>query len=257
MNDISLHKGDCLEIMPIISDKSVDMILCDLPYGATQNKKDKRIDLKALWKEYRRIIKDNGCIALFAQGMFYIDLVQSNRKWFRYDLVWDKKLTTGFLNARKMPMRRHEQIAIFYKKPPIYNPQFTKGQPLHSKGKKYKSALQTNNNYGRYGTVADDRAGSTDKYPTSIIQVRKTHPSKAKHITEKPIALCEWLIKTYTNKGMTVLDNCMGSGNTGVACVNTNRNFIGIELQDNFFEIAQKRINEANTAPKQESFFKE
>ena len=255
-SNIQLYKGDCLEIMTNIPDKSVDMILCDLPYGATQNKKDKRIDLTALWKEYKRIIKDNGCIALFAQGMFYIDLVQSNRKWFRYDLVWDKKLTTGFLNAKRMPLRRHEQVAIFYKKLPTYNPQFTKGKPLHSKGTKYKSTLQTNNNYGRYGTMADDRAGSTDKYPTSIIQVSKTHPSKAQHITEKPVAICEWLIKTYTNKGMTVLDNCMGSGSTGVACVNTNRNFIGIEEDDSNFEVAKQRINDSQTN-KQISLFTE
>ena len=201
MSEIQLHLGDCLEVMKGIPDKSIDMILCDLPYGTTQNKKDKRIDLKALWKEYRRIIKDNGCIALFAQGKFYIDLAMSNYKWFRYDLIWDKKLTSGFLNAKRMPMRRHEQVAIFYKKPPVYNPQFTKGQPLHSKGTKYKTKVQTNNNYGKYGAPANDRAGSTDKYPTSILEVAKPHPSTAQHSTEKPVALCEWLIKTYTNKG--------------------------------------------------------
>lgn len=243
---IELHKGDCLELMNNIPDKSVDMILCDLPYGATKNKKDKRIDLKALWKEYRRIIKPNGCIALFAQGKFYIDLVMSNFKWFRYDLVWDKKLTSGFLNAKRMPLRRHEQVAIFYNKVPTYNPQFTKGKPLHGKGTKYKIKEQTNNNYGSFNALEDIRKGSTDKYPTSILEFAKSHPSVAKHITEKPIALLEYLIKTYTNEGETVLDNCMGSGSTGVACVNTNRNFIGIELQDDYFEIAKDRIKEAN-----------
>ena len=242
MSEIQLHLGDCLEVMKGIPDKSIDMILCDLPYGTTQNKKDKRIDLKALWKEYRRIIKDNGCIALFAQGKFYIDLAMSNYKWFRYDLIWDKKLTSGFLNAKRMPMRRHEQVAIFYKKPPVYNPQFTKGQPLHSKGTKYKTKVQTNNNYGKYGAPANDRAGSTDKYPTSILEVAKPHPSTAQHSTEKPVALCEWLIKTYTNKGMTVLDNCMGSGSVGVAARNTGRNFIGIDKDPESYNKAKERI---------------
>ena len=242
MRKIQLYKGDCLKIMPSIPDKSVDMILCDLPYGATQNNADKRIPFAPLWKEYRRIIKDNGCIALFAQGKFYMDLYESNKKMFRYDLVWDKVLTTGFLNAKHMPLRRHEQIAIFYKKSPTYNPQFTEGQPLHGKGTAYKTKKLTNNNYGDFNALEDTRKGLTDKYPTSILQFAKPHPSKTKHITQKPVALLEYLIKTYTNEGDTVLDNCMGSGSTGVACKNTNRNFIGIELQGDYFEIARERI---------------
>lgn len=242
MNEIQLYLGDCIEVMKNIPDNSIDMIICDLPYGATQNKMDKRIDLTALWKEYKRIIKANGCIALFAQGTFYVDLVQSNRKWFRYDLIWDKVLTSGFLNAKRMPMRRHEQIAIFYKKPPIYNPQFTQGKPLHSKGTKYKTKIQYNNNYGKYGAAQNDRAGSTDKYPTSIIKVAKPHPSQAQHVTEKPVALIEWLIKTFSDKGMTVLDNCMGSGPTGIAARNTGRNFIGIEKDPVYFNLAKERI---------------
>ncbi len=246
MSAIQLYKGDCLEIMPSIPDKSVDMILCDLPYGTTRNKADKRLPFVPLWKQYKRIIKDNGCIVLFAQSKFYIDLVQSNSRWFRYDLVWDKVLTTGFLNAKRMPMRQHEQIAIFYKKLPTYNPQFTQGKPLHGKGTAYKDKELTNNNYGKFNALEDTRKGSTDKYPTSILQVAKPHPSVAKHNTEKPIALLEYIIKTYTNEGETVLDNCMGSGSTGVACVNTNRNFIGIELQDKIFEIANKRIGDGS-----------
>ncbi len=240
--NIQLYKGDCLKIMPSIADKSVDMILCDLPYGATKNINDKRLDFVPLWREYKRIVKDNGCIALFAQGEFYIDLTHSNKRMFRYDLVWDKVLTTGFLNAKRMPLRQHEQIAIFYKKLPTYNPQFTQGKPLHGKGVAYKTKELTNNNYGKFNATDDTRKGVTDKYPTSILRFAKSHPSVAKHITEKPIALLEYLIKTFTNENETVLDNCMGSGSTGVACVNTNRNFIGIELNDVHFENAKKRI---------------
>lgn len=256
MSKVQLYKGDCLEIMKTIPDKSIDMILCDLPYGATKNKEDIRLPFAPLWKEYKRIIKDRGCIALFAQGKFYIDLIQSNYKMFRYDLVWNKVLTTRFFNANRMPLRRHEQIAIFYKKLPTYNPQFTQGQPLHGKGTAYKTKEVKNNNYGKYDAPNDTRKGSTAKYPTSILQFAKPHASVAKHRNEKPIALLEYLIKTYTNEGEIVLDNCMGSGSTGVACVNTNRNFIGIEKYAPF-EIAEQRINEAQSTPKQLSLFEE
>ena len=242
---IDLRQGDCLELMKEIPDKSIDMILCDLPYGVTQNKKDICLPFDKLWEQYKRIIKDNGCIALFGQGLFYIDLVNSNRKMFRYDIVWDKVLTSGFLNAKKMPLRKHEQIAIFYKKQPTYNPQFTQGKPLHSKGKSYKSKEHKNQNYGKFNITNDDRAGSTEKYPTSIISFKKCHPSISLHPTEKSIECLEWLIKTYTQKNETILDNCMGSGSTGVACVNTNRSFIGIELDENYFNIAKQRIESA------------
>lgn len=168
-----------------ISDKSVDMILCDLPYGVTHNKSDVVIPFEPLWEQYNRIIKDNGVIVLFAQGGFYIDLVNSNRKMFRYDLVWDKQLATGFLNANRMPLRRHEQIAVFYKKLPTYNPQFSIGEPLHSKGPLYMSKQGKNSNYGEYRQVAG-REDSTQKYPTSILSFQKPHPSVAKHRTEKP-----------------------------------------------------------------------
>ena len=245
MNDIQLFKGDCLELMKDIPDKSIDMILCDLPYGVTQNQKDVVIPFDKLWKHYHRIIKDNGAIVLFGQGSFYVDLVNSNRKLFRYDLVWDKQLTSGFLNANRMPLRKHEQIAVFYKKLPIYNPQFTQGKPLHSKGKAYKRKEHKNENYGDFHITDDSRAGSTQKHPTSILSFAKPHPSVSKHRTEKPIALLEYLVKTYTNEGETVLDNCMGSGSTGTACVNTKRKFIGIELDEQCFNIAEKRINSA------------
>ena len=243
MSNIQLYNGDCLEIMKKIPDKSVDMICCDLPYGETQNKDDIKIPFEPLWKEYERIIKDNGCIALFGQGLFYVDLVNSNRKLFRYDLIWDKVLTSGFLNAKRMPLRQHEQIAIFYKKLPTYNPQFTQGKPLHSKGVSYMNKELKNQNYGNFHTTDDSRKGSTEKYPTSILRFPKPHPSVAKHRTEKSIECLEWLIKTYTNENETVLDNCMGAGSCGIACKNTNRDFIGIEIDKNYYEIAEKRIN--------------
>lgn len=237
-----LLNGDCIDLMKNIPDKSIDMILCDLPYGVTQNKKDIVIPFDELWNAYERIIKDNGVIVLFGQGTFYIDLVNSNRKLFRYDLVWDKQLTSGFLNAKRMPLRQHEQIAVFYKKLPTYNPQFTQGKPLHSKGTSYKNKEHKNDNYGNFHITDDSRAGSTEKYPTSILSFAKPHPSVAKHRTEKSVELLSYLIKTYTNEGDLVLDNCMGSGSTGVACINTNRNFFGIELDKDFFKIAEERL---------------
>ena len=237
-----LIQGNCLEIMPNLPDKSIDFICCDLPYGCTQNKLDVIIPFEPLWKNYERLIKDDGCIALFGQGLFYVDLVNSNRKLFRYDLVWDKVLTSGFLNAKRMPLRRHEQIAIFYKKMPTYNPQFTVGEPLHSRGVSYKEKEQKHQNYGKYNATDDIRSGSTDKYPTSILRFQKPHPSVCLHRTEKSIPCLEWLIKTYTNENDVVLDNCMGSGTTGVACRNLNRKFIGIELDADYYQIACDRI---------------
>ena len=243
--DYELWNGDCLELMNNIPDKSIDMILCDLPYGTTQNKLDIIVPFEPLWKQYERIIKDNGAIILFAQGVFYIDLVNSNRKLFRYDLVWDKCLVSGFLNAKRMPLRQHEQIAVFYKKLPTYNPQFTQGKPLHSKGVAYTNKEIKNQNYGKFNITDDTRAGSTQKYPTSIIKFQKPHPSITIHRTQKPVALLEYLIKTYTNEGDVVLDNCMGSGSTGVACKNLGRDFIGIEKDETYFKIAKERIDKA------------
>lgn len=241
---IQLYKGDCLEVMKAFPGRSVDMVLCDLPYGVTRNASDKPLDLTALWAQYKRVVKPNGCIALFAQGKFYIELAQSNLPMFRYDLVWDKELLTGFLNAKRMPLRRHEQIAIFYERQPVYYPQFTEGKPSHDKGQRYLEKEPVNRNYGKYHAAEDTRKGVTQKYPTSILRFPKPHPSVACHRTEKPVALLEWLIKTYTDEGDTVLDNCMGSGSTGMAARNTNRNFIGIELNEEYFEIARKRIGE-------------
>lgn len=171
-----LYEGDCLDNFNNIPDKSVDLILCDIPYGVTANKKDIQIPFDELWKNYERVIKDNGVIALFTQGIFYVDLVNSNRKLFKYDLIWDKVLVTGFLNAKKQPLRVHEQIAIFYKKQPTYNPQFTEGKPLHSKGNSFKDKEPKNQNYGYHKHSEDLRKGETKKYPKSIISFQKPHP---------------------------------------------------------------------------------
>ena len=239
---MTLLQGDCLELMKQVPSKSIDLILCDLPYGTTRNSWDTVIPFDKLWAQYNRIIKDNGAIILFAQGKFYVNLVSSNIKDFRYDIVWDKHLTSGFLNAKRMPLRKHEQIAVFYKHLPTYNPQFTEGKPLHSKGTAYKTKELTNNNYGEFKATDDSRAGSTEKYPTSIVSFQKPHPSASIHPTEKPVELLEWLVKTYTNEGDTVLDNCMGSGSTGVACKNTNREFIGMELDEKYYKVACERL---------------
>lgn len=240
---VTLLHGDCLELMKDIPNQSIDMILCDLPYGVTANKADVKIPFEPLWQQYERIIKDNGAIVLFAQGVFYIDLVNSNRKLFRYDLVWDKQLVTGFLNAKRMPLRRHEQIAVFYKKPPKYNPQFTEGQPLHGRGTRYLNKEPVHQNTSGYRATDDSRKNSTEKYPTSIVSVQKPHSSVAKHRTEKPVELLEWLINTYTDPGEMILDNCMGCGSTGIACLNTGRNFTGIEIDQEYFNISVKSIN--------------
>ena len=227
--------------MQEIPEKNIDMILCDLPYGVTaKNKWDNVIPFEPLWKEYMRIIKEHGAIVLFGQDKFTAECMLSNKKMHRYNLIWDKVLTSGFLNANRMPLREHEDIMVFYNRLPTYNPQKVKGNPCHSKGKvvgDMNDIQVQNNNYNNFLCV--DTVGNM-KFPTSILKF--PHPSKSIHPTQKPVELLEYLIKTYTNEGNVVLDNCMGSGSTGVACVNTNRSFIGIELDDTYFEIAKKRI---------------
>jgi site-specific DNA-methyltransferase (adenine-specific) len=237
-----IYLGDCFDIMKKIDNKSVDMILADLPFGHTNNHKDIALPMEPLWKEYNRIIKDNGAIVLFAQGMFTAELMMTNKKYWRYNLVYNKgNRVSGFLNANKQPLRSHEDIAVFYKKLPTYNPIFSEGIPLHSKGKKYLTKEGVNNNYGHYDTtLPETRKGSTQKYPKSVLNFDRPHP--AIHPTEKPVALCEYLILTYTNKGELVLDNTCGVGTTCVAAKNTNREFIGIDNDINWFNIAVKRV---------------
>lgn len=243
---ISLNKiynEDCLQGMKRIPDGSVDCIICDLPYevlnkGNKDAQWDRLLPFDKLWEQYERVIKDNGAIILFAQGMFTAKLMMSNQHLWRYNLIWKKGgRSSGFLNAKKMPLREHEDIVIFYKKLPTYNPQFVKGTPNHSRGNVKK---QLNRCYGSFGVAKDI---VTDlKYPKSILNFKKPHPQI--HPTEKPVLLIEWLIQTYTNEGETILDNCMGSGTTAIAAIRTKRNFIGFELQKEYFDIAEKRIKD-------------
>ena len=235
-----LMYGDCLEIMKNIPAKSVDMILCDLPYEQTsRNKWDIKIPFIPLWKEYKRIAKENTAIVLFANGMFTAELMTSNRQWWRYNLVWEKTQPTGFLNARRMPLRNHEDICVFYKKLPVYNPQKTFGHQRKVSSASAKRNCKSSTNYGEARLTSYD---STERYPKSVLRFAKDVQKTALHPTQKPVALLEFLIKTYTNENSLVLDNCMGSGSTGIACLNTNRDFIGIEKDDKYFEIAKQRI---------------
>lgn len=214
------------------------MILCDLPYGTTRNKWDTVIPFDALWAEYDRVCKDTAAIVLFSQMPFTASLVNSRLDLFRYEWIWEKAQGSGHLNARKMPMKIHENICVFYRSLPVYNPQWGEGKP-------YSATMGPNSsNYGKQKanitTVSDGR-----RYPVDVIRIPKSANDRRLHPTQKPVALCEYLIKTYTNPGETVLDNCMGSGSTGVACMNTGRRFIGIELDEKYFEIAKQRIESA------------
>ena len=239
MNAITLWNGDCLELMCNIPDKSIDMILCDLPYGTTQNKWDSVIPFNLLWCQYRRIIKDNGAICLFGQGLFTANLICSNKEMYRYDLIWEKTKAGGFLNARRMPLQAHENISVFYKKLPVYNPQMEAGKPY------IKKAVTNGDgkNYGKFDRVGEIAVNEGTRFPRSVIKISNDN-HKSLHPTQKPVELLEWLIHTYTNENETILDNCMGSGSTGVACVNTNRRVLGIELDNTYFESAKKRIEE-------------
>jgi len=238
----ALINGDCLEVMKSIPDKSIDAIICDLPYAVTQNKKDIELDKGILWSHYERIIKDNGAIVLFGQDKFTARMMLYKEKLHRYNLIWKKgERTSGFLNANRMPLRNHEDIMVFYKKLPTYNPQMTIGQPLHGKGTSYLEKDCTNNNYGEFEQLEDYRKGSTQKFPKSIIDFDRPHPPI--HPTQKPVDLLEWLIKTYTNENEVVLDNTMGVGTCPIACARTNRKFIGIELDETYYKIACERVN--------------
>jgi len=242
MLKIELIQGDCLEKMKDISDKSVDMVLCDLPYGTTACKWDTIIPFEPLWEQYKRIIKDNGAIVLTAQTPFDKVLGCSNLEMLKYEWIWRKSRPTGHLNANKMPMKAHENILVFYKKPPTFNKQMTIGKPNHVKDGSIRKSKATNNNYGHFENVV--QKSTNLKNPITVLEFSQQDPNKILHPTQKPVALFEYLIKTYTNEGELVLDNCMGSGTTGVACKNLNRNFIGIELDQEYFKIAEKRINE-------------
>ena len=244
---IDLRLGDCLEVMKTIKDNSIDAIITDPPYGTTACKWDSVIDFELMWEQLNRIIKPNGAIVLFGSEPFSSALRMSNIKNFKYDWIWDKKVSSGFLNAKKQPLKRIENIIIFYKKQPTYNPQFEKRTESEIKTFKAKQSCNGGGteNYNKYNLIKTKEA--ENKYPVNIIfknsKEKECNFKNRKHPTQKPVALMEYLIKTYTNENETVLDFTMGSGTTGVACKNLNRKFIGIEMDDNYFKIAEKRIN--------------
>lgn len=235
---VYIKQGDCLELMKMIPDKHIDMIFCDLPYGTTQNKWDSIIPLDKLWIEYKRIIKSNGAIALTSQTPFDKVLGCSNLEMLKYEWIWDKKLATGHLNANKAPMKKHENILIFYNKLPTYNPQFTEGEP-YDKGFR----VGDSSNYGSQIPVRNLNE-SGRRYPTSIIVFSNADRNNRLHPTQKPIDLVEYFIKTYSNENEIVLDNCFGSASTGVACINLNRRFIGYEKDEKYFEVGKNRLQE-------------
>lgn len=236
MKDYKLYQGDCLEIMKEIPDKSVDMILCDLPYGTTACPWDIVIPLEPLWKHYKRLIKPKGAIVLFGSEPFSSHLRMSNLEMYKYDWIWDKVRPSGFQIAKYRPMQRHEKILVFaagggaHNYYPIMEP-----RPKPIKGRAVSSSDSSPLTYNDGEVRVYD-----EKYPQSILRFVKD--SQPVHPTQKPVALCEYLIRTYTQEGETVLDNAMGSGTTGVACLKTKRKFIGIELEEKYFKIAKERI---------------
>lgn len=235
---INLYNGDCLELMRDIPDKSIDMILCDLPYGTTACKWDTVIPFEPLWSQYKRIIKENGAITLFATQPFASNLIVSNIKGFKHEWIWQKEKGVGFQVAKYRPMQEHEHILIFTKKGEkvnYYPIKEKRNKIIKSKGASSKSGSSP------LAYISEHNYTYTDKYPTSIKQFKRDNNKI--HPTQKPVALLEYLIKTYTQEGEVVLDNCMGSGSTGVACVNTGRSFIGVELDPNYYNIAKERIN--------------
>ena len=240
-----IYNEDCLEGMKKIADGSVDMILTDLPFQMTDCAWDKRLPFAPMWKEFYRVTKKNAAIALFANGKFLIELAASNLKHYRYKWIWKKNVGTGFLNARKMPLKAHEDVLVFYQQLPTYNPQFTKGKPYEVP---HYGTHRTSKNWQGHGDVITKNDGRRYPLDVQIFDiVQDVHP------TQKPVPLLEYLIKTYTNEGEVVLDATMGSGSTGVACVNTGRNFIGFETEKKFYEIAEKRIA---AAQREQSLFR-
>lgn len=260
----NVTQGDCLDVMKSLEDKSVDMILCDLPYGHTQNDWDSIIPLDLLWNEYKRIIKDNGAIVLTSSGLFTAQLMLSNTKMFKYKVIWEKSKATNFLNAKKQPLRKYEEICVFYKKQPVYNPQMSKGV-AYNKGFRKD---QLTGSYGDFQPVLVKSDG--ERYPNDMIYF-KTAESEGKvyHPTQKPVELGQYLIKTYTNEGDIVLDNTCGSGSFLVSAILEGRNFIGIEKNSesnrfkndkiDYIDVSKSRIKDAYASiekSKKEQIFK-
>lgn len=228
----TVQHGDCLELMKAIPANSVDMILCDLPYGFTQNKWDVIITFEPLWEQYKRVIKSDGKVVLTAVQPFTSALVMSNQKWFKYEMIWEKEQGSGFLNAKKQPLRSHESILIFSKKQGTYNPQMVVGTPY-----KTTSGGKVSSNYGKFNVLSHTKKG--ERYPKTVHRFVR---DKGLHSTQKPLLLFEYLIKTYTNEGDVVLDNCAGSGTSGLACMNTNRNYILMEKEQQYIDVINKRL---------------
>ncbi len=240
MSNIKLWNGNCLELMKDIPDKSIDMILCDLPYGTTKCSWDVIIPFEPLWNEYKRVIKDNGAIVLFGQEPFSSLLRMSNLDWYKYDWYWEKERLTNISQVKRRAGKTVETISVFYKKQPTYNPQMTiyTGKPRTNKVRNGKLGKLTDEQEKKVFEYHD----TGKRYPTQILKFQRDCLTCNLHPTQKPLALCEYLVKTYTNDGDIVLDNCMGSGTTGVACKNLHRGFIGIELKEEYFNIAKERI---------------
>ena len=247
----NLYHGDCLEMMKQFPDNSVDCILCDLPYGTTNCSWDIVIPFEELWIAYKRLIKDNGAILLFGKQPFTTDLINSNRKMFKYELIWEKDKPTNFALANKQPMCYHENILVFYTNQPVYNKQPTKREGKGTWRYEYdishenRTIQGTNKKYT--GKKEKSNYDTEFKNPKSILYFDTGKRQQLQHPTQKPVALLEYLILTYSNEGDTILDNTMGSGSTGVACMNTNRHFIGIEKEEKYFKIAEERIKEASS----------
>ena len=240
--------GDCLELMKQLPDKSIDMILCDLPYGTTRCSWDSVIDLDLMWEQYCRVIKDDGAILLFAQTPFDKVLGVSNLDMLRYEWIWEKTAATGHLNAKKMPMKSHENILVFYKKMPNYNPQKTDGHVRKVSSAKNRAICIERINqkedylYNKEIAESVNDYDSTERYPRSVLKYKTDKQKLALHPTQKPVSICEYLIKTYTNEGDLVLDNCSGSGTTAIASINTKRKYICMEQDEKYFTLSKLRI---------------
>lgn len=245
-SNYTLYNGDCLDIMKSLEANSIDFILCDLPYGTTKCSWDVIIPFEDLWKEYERIIKDNGCIALFGTEPFSSAVRMSNPSMYRYDWYWHKTLCSNFLNAKKQPFFKVETISIFYRKCPTYNPQMVEGKPYSISSINRYNPNGHQQTYGiKYKKSFDN---VTTRYPDNLIEVKSdTNKKDRLYPAMKPVQLCEYLIKTYTNCNDIVLDNCMGSGSTGVACAYTGRKFIGIEQNKKYFDNSKERVKIAFT----------
>lgn len=245
-----LLKGDCLELMKDIPDESIDFICCDPPYGTTSIKWDEVLDYGQMWEQYGRIIKPKGVIALFGSQPFSAHLICSKSEWFRYELIWNKNKCGSPGLAKKRPMKTHENILIFYKNAGgTYNPQMEKGDPYARKSKNPEGYVGRKNDHGYGMKPRKEFENKGTRYPKSILNISRDFSAQQQvHPTQKPVPLLEWLIKTYSNEGETVLDNCMGSGSCGVAAINTNRKFIGMEYDDEYYQICKERI-EAGRLP--------